>query len=119
MRGCDQSFIRSYQESFKEEWQFHPCRSEEFYEFLDPIKPVLIPTVSCTNNFHPAFFRWNSITGGAAWPPICPTSVQASASSGMRRLYSAENRRRSDFDLTSGSTLAGVSFPAVGIDEVF
>lgn len=28
-------------ESFKEEWEFHPCSSEEFHEFFDPIKPVL------------------------------------------------------------------------------
>jgi GNAT superfamily N-acetyltransferase len=28
-------------ESFKEEWEFHPCTSEELHEFFDPIKPVL------------------------------------------------------------------------------
>jgi ribosomal protein S18 acetylase RimI-like enzyme len=28
-------------ETFKEEWEFHPLTTEEFHEFMDPLKPVL------------------------------------------------------------------------------
>lgn len=30
-------------ESFKEEWEFHPQTSEEIHEFFDPMKPILDP----------------------------------------------------------------------------
>ncbi len=32
-----------FNESFKEEWEFHPQTSDEFHEFFDPMKPVLDP----------------------------------------------------------------------------
>src|SRR5262249_52648773 len=49
--------------------------------------------------------------------PIGPASVQASASSRMRRLYSAENLRRSGFALTSVSTFGGDAFTGFDDDD--
>ena len=32
-----------FNETFKDEWEFHPLSSAEFHEFLDPMKPMLDP----------------------------------------------------------------------------
>jgi hypothetical protein len=34
---------RLLNETFKDEWEFHPVESDEFHEFLDPMKPILDP----------------------------------------------------------------------------
>ena len=36
-----ESLRQVFNETFKEEWEFHPYTSEEFHEFFDPLKPVL------------------------------------------------------------------------------
>ena len=36
-----ETFRQIFNETFKEEWEFHPQTSEEFHEFLDPMKLVL------------------------------------------------------------------------------
>lgn len=33
-----------FNETFRDEWEFHPHTSEEFHEFFDPFKPVLDPS---------------------------------------------------------------------------
>ena len=37
------TFRQVFNETFKDEWEMHPCTSEEFHELFDPIKPVLDP----------------------------------------------------------------------------
>ena len=32
-----------FNETFEDEWEFHPLSSDEFHEFLDPMKPMLDP----------------------------------------------------------------------------
>jgi GNAT superfamily N-acetyltransferase len=36
-------YLGLFNETFKEEWEFHPMTIEEFREFFDPIKPLLDP----------------------------------------------------------------------------
>ena len=36
-----ETFGQLFNETFKEEWEFHPQTSEEFHDFFDPMKPIL------------------------------------------------------------------------------
>jgi GNAT superfamily N-acetyltransferase len=38
-----ETFRVLFNESFQDEWEFHPLTNGEFHEFLDPMKPVLDP----------------------------------------------------------------------------
>ena len=38
-----ETFRLLFNQTFEEEWEFHPQTSEEFHEFFDPMKPVLDP----------------------------------------------------------------------------
>jgi ribosomal protein S18 acetylase RimI-like enzyme len=38
-----ETFLGIFNETFKDEWEFHPMTLAEFHAFLDPMKPVLDP----------------------------------------------------------------------------
>jgi GNAT superfamily N-acetyltransferase len=38
-----ETFLVVFNETFKDEWEFHPLALTEFHEFLDPMKPILDP----------------------------------------------------------------------------
>ena len=36
-----ETFRRLFNETFRDEWEFHPMESDEIHEFFDPMKPIL------------------------------------------------------------------------------
>ena len=36
-----ETFVQLFNETYKDEWEFHPQTSDEFHEFFDPMKPVI------------------------------------------------------------------------------
>ncbi len=57
-----------FNESFLEEWEFHPYRSEEFHEFFDPIKPVLDPRLMLIGEVNGEPAGW--CVGFPDWNPL-------------------------------------------------